>query len=273
VLEAQLETAESRSATGEAKMWLSDYLESKGGSALRKDILDAGRLDGHSAVSLRRAREQLSLRDENVPGSFPRQTVWKVREINPPSRVTQPTSLTTSTTSTTGHTHSGHAMDSPSGASGASAASGVVPTRAREDEPSRPRMAPRSDLRWPASMTAHGSDAPPADLDSNVTSGGPQPADATGGNGLDPVGPDLAGPDPLGGAAGWARLMSPQPGSEVDELGTPSLWQGDAPKADTSAHLIVGAEHRGGVPHPLPRSALPRAVLRQPVVPSTEGLE
>jgi hypothetical protein len=76
LLEAQLETADSRSATGEARAWLGDYLASKGGSALSKEILAAGKLDGHSAPSLRRAREQLSLRVVNVPGSFPRQTSW-----------------------------------------------------------------------------------------------------------------------------------------------------------------------------------------------------
>jgi hypothetical protein len=128
LLEAQLETAESRSATGEARAWLSDYLESRGGSALRKEILAAGQLDGHSAPSLRRAREQLNLRDENVPGAFPRQTVWRLREIKSPSRDTDPPSHTTSTTSTTAHTHSRQAINSPSGASGDS---GVKPPRAR----------------------------------------------------------------------------------------------------------------------------------------------
>ncbi|MGH7641964.1 MAG: AAA family ATPase [Candidatus Dormibacteria bacterium] len=99
ILEASAETSETRSATAEAKRWLSDYLRSKGGLALRKDILAASKRDGHSEPSLRRAREALGLRQENVEGVFPRQTNWTLR-----SRVESPSTHTTGMTSTTGTT-------------------------------------------------------------------------------------------------------------------------------------------------------------------------
>ncbi|MGH7643584.1 MAG: AAA family ATPase [Candidatus Dormibacteria bacterium] len=169
ILEASAETSETRSATAEAKMWLSDYLVSKGGLALRKDILAAGKVEGHSEPSLRRARESLQLRQENVEGAFPRQTNWALRSrVGFPS--THPTS-TTDTTGTTEHTlissmsflpHSGDSHDSRVKTPRARAREATV---AEASSPSDPSPATTSStVTRPDELTRHsGDELEPAD--------------------------------------------------------------------------------------------------------------
>jgi AAA domain-containing protein len=73
-----------RSATAEAAEWLYDYLTSHGGEAAKTEIEKAGRIAGHPATVLRRARERLRL--EHRSWGFPRQTLWAL-----PNTVAKPT--------------------------------------------------------------------------------------------------------------------------------------------------------------------------------------
>lgn len=76
VLVSAAETADARSATGEAAVWLEDYLHSVGGTAASAAIKDEGRRAGHSIDSLKRARQRIRATSESA--GFPRQTWWRL---------------------------------------------------------------------------------------------------------------------------------------------------------------------------------------------------
>ncbi len=85
-----------RTATSEAVGWLEDYLTSQGGTASSKDVKAAGRKEGHSESTLKRARQKLGVTSES--SGFPRQTWWTlpgtaVQSDHPPGE-TEPTELT-----------------------------------------------------------------------------------------------------------------------------------------------------------------------------------
>jgi hypothetical protein len=76
VLESASETADSRSAVGEAGAWLQDFLTSVGRISESQRIKEEGKREGHSADSLKRARVRLKIKSE--ASGFPRRTYWSL---------------------------------------------------------------------------------------------------------------------------------------------------------------------------------------------------
>lgn len=76
ILEATTETADTRTAVGEAADWLRDYLSSVGGCSESSKVKVEGKKAGHSQDSLKRARPRLKVICES--GGFPRQTFWRL---------------------------------------------------------------------------------------------------------------------------------------------------------------------------------------------------
>lgn len=73
-MEASSESTEIRTAVGEARDWLSDFLISVGGGAWSAEIIEAGGRAGHSKDALKRARGKLKVSSRGE--GFPRQTWW-----------------------------------------------------------------------------------------------------------------------------------------------------------------------------------------------------
>jgi hypothetical protein len=67
---------DERSAGSEAGRWLSDYLESQGGTAASADIKRAAAKAGHSTNALHRARKRIQV--EISEDGFPRHTFWSL---------------------------------------------------------------------------------------------------------------------------------------------------------------------------------------------------
>lgn len=65
---------ETRTATGEAAAWLSDWLTTQGGQAPSADAKKAGRAAGHAERTLQRALPKAKVTTSTT--SFPRVTVW-----------------------------------------------------------------------------------------------------------------------------------------------------------------------------------------------------
>lgn len=78
LLEDTGEVAEKRTAVSEAQDWLRDYLTSVGGTSASSKVKEEGRRYGHSADSLKRAKQKLKIKDES--SGFPRQTFWSLPE-------------------------------------------------------------------------------------------------------------------------------------------------------------------------------------------------
>lgn len=78
LLEDTGEVAEKRTAVSEAQDWLRDYLTSVGGTSASSKVKEEGRRYGHSADSLKRAKQKLKIKDES--SGFPRQTFWSLLE-------------------------------------------------------------------------------------------------------------------------------------------------------------------------------------------------
>lgn len=70
----------SRTATADAAAWLSDYLESAGGTAASAVAKRAGHAAGHSESALQRARERLRI--TTTSKGFPRQTHWSLPVVS-----------------------------------------------------------------------------------------------------------------------------------------------------------------------------------------------
>jgi hypothetical protein len=75
-LELENQTGDGQSNLDEAKVWLLDFLTSKGGSALSSEVKVAGRQVEYSERTLKRAAKKLSVIHEAF--GFPRQTLWKL---------------------------------------------------------------------------------------------------------------------------------------------------------------------------------------------------
>jgi hypothetical protein len=73
-LEASSETADARSATGEAAGWLLDHLTAKGGTDESANIKREGAKAGHSQDALKRARRRIKATIQ--ASGFPRTTYW-----------------------------------------------------------------------------------------------------------------------------------------------------------------------------------------------------
>lgn len=73
---ADTSTSGDRTATAEAQDWLSDYLAAAGGSAASADVKRDGHKHGHSADSLKRARQRLRCRV--ISSGMPRRTEWSL---------------------------------------------------------------------------------------------------------------------------------------------------------------------------------------------------
>ncbi|HVB13545.1 MAG TPA: AAA family ATPase [Candidatus Dormibacteraeota bacterium] len=76
VLEAASESADIRSATGEAAGWLEDWLTGQGGSAASAAAKVEGKLAGHSIDALKRATNRLAIKVSSE--GFPRTTTWSL---------------------------------------------------------------------------------------------------------------------------------------------------------------------------------------------------
>lgn len=85
-----------KTATTEAAEWLSDYLTHEGGTLESALIKAAGRHEGHSADSLKRARKKLGITSESR--GFPRKTFWALPLAS--LALTTPTTPTTLTAPT-----------------------------------------------------------------------------------------------------------------------------------------------------------------------------
>jgi len=77
-------TSEDRTAVGDAKEWIVDYLTSLGGTAPSADIKQYGKKAGHSESSIIRARDQLKLTKERVKASPPF-SYWSLPNTQPHS--------------------------------------------------------------------------------------------------------------------------------------------------------------------------------------------
>jgi len=100
VLESSGETADTRSAVGEAAEWLRDYLVSVGGCSESAAVKDEGKRAGHSPDALKRARVRIKVTSEST--GFPRRTYWRLQSEQPsgsslgesaPTALTAPTAL------------------------------------------------------------------------------------------------------------------------------------------------------------------------------------
>jgi 5S rRNA maturation endonuclease (ribonuclease M5) len=76
VLEASSEAPDVRTATGEAAVWLEEYLRSVGGVSASAKIKEEGKYAGHSHDALKRASRKLKVKVES--SGFPRTTYWKL---------------------------------------------------------------------------------------------------------------------------------------------------------------------------------------------------
>jgi hypothetical protein len=101
VLEASSEAPDVRTATGEATVWLSEYLSSVGGTSASAKVKEEGRRAGHSVDALKRASRKLKVKVES--SGFPRNTFWRlptsVQSVQVPGE-SAPTALTTPTAPT-----------------------------------------------------------------------------------------------------------------------------------------------------------------------------
>lgn len=79
VMRRAAETTEDRTAAGEAAEWLMDYLSQQGGTAASKDVKAAGKREGHSEGSLKRASKRLSVAVTSE--GFPRRTMWSLATV------------------------------------------------------------------------------------------------------------------------------------------------------------------------------------------------
>ena len=84
VLERVGERSDDAQSRSEAEAWLLDYLESEGGTAARKLVIERGRQAGHSARTLARARQHAGVQIDQR--GFPRQTYW----LSPPTGTVEP---------------------------------------------------------------------------------------------------------------------------------------------------------------------------------------
>lgn len=98
VLESSGEGLDARSATQEAADWLSDYLESVGGTASSVEIKKVGASAGHSQDTLKRARRVIGA--PSSASGFPRQTFWSLPEPEVSRSNSGESSLTTLTAPT-----------------------------------------------------------------------------------------------------------------------------------------------------------------------------
>lgn len=78
LLESAIETADTRSAVGDATTWLVEYLTSVGGTARSATINDEGKQAGHTKPTLAKARNRAKVTSATVPNTFPRQTTWSL---------------------------------------------------------------------------------------------------------------------------------------------------------------------------------------------------
>ena len=85
VLSEGPQDAESRTATGDAAAWLTDYLTSQGGTAPYADLMPAGRKAGHSESAVKRARART--RVVSTSEGYPRRSFWSLPGTQP-SQVT-----------------------------------------------------------------------------------------------------------------------------------------------------------------------------------------
>ena len=76
---------ETRSKVEEATDWLGEYMESKGGFDLSEKVKVAGKRDGHSVSTLKRARQRLKVRAE--PVGFPKRTYWAMPGVEVPDEL------------------------------------------------------------------------------------------------------------------------------------------------------------------------------------------
>jgi hypothetical protein len=93
VLERVGERGDDAQSRREAEEWLLDDLESQGGTAARKEIIERGRQAGHSARTLARARQHAKIAIVNR--GFPRHTYWVVPPANGTSDADDPANTNT----------------------------------------------------------------------------------------------------------------------------------------------------------------------------------
>lgn len=83
MMETASDSAGNRSIVKEAADWLSDYLVTQGGTAVRADVTKAARAAGFTDDQMNRARTKLKIATSNVPGKMPRQTQWSLGGVVP----------------------------------------------------------------------------------------------------------------------------------------------------------------------------------------------
>lgn len=81
VLSEGPQDAESRTATGDAAAWLTDYLTGQGGTAPYADLMPAARTAGHSDSAVKRARART--RVVSTSEGFPRRSFWSLPGTQP----------------------------------------------------------------------------------------------------------------------------------------------------------------------------------------------
>lgn len=84
-------------AVGEAAKWLVGRLRAAGGSEESAAVKEAGVQAGFSVDSLKRARRQMKIEFETIPGKMPRQTLWVLPDSAGSFRETAPTAPTAPT--------------------------------------------------------------------------------------------------------------------------------------------------------------------------------
>jgi len=82
VLEANAESTETRTATGEAAEWLLGYLTSQGGIAESSEVQAQARRQGHAESTVKRARQRLGVISKSS-GGFQRSTTWSLPGTQP----------------------------------------------------------------------------------------------------------------------------------------------------------------------------------------------
>ena len=129
-----------RTATAEAADWLTDYLADAGGQADSSEVKKAGKMAGHSADALKRARQKLRI--SAITTGFPRRTIWCSHSQSEHARGG---TLSTAPTAPTGDISNKYTDYSRSngGPVGAVGAVGRVPARGAptgDDDPQVPRV-------------------------------------------------------------------------------------------------------------------------------------